>query len=93
MYAIPVNQVEEIEFILHHLKIVQAGTPFITAKHDKLIPEHAAALSIELQKNHFQHIEVNLKKLCTFYEKNQFNWALPQKVLHLSCITNFHLVG
>ncbi len=69
VYAIPANQSEEIEFLLHHVKIVQAGTPFITAKHDKLIPEHAAALSIELNKNHFQHIEVSLEEALHFLRK------------------------
>ncbi len=69
VYAIPENQIEEIEFLIHHLKIVQAGTPFITAKHNKLIPEHAAALSIELQKDHFQHIEVSLEEALHFLRK------------------------
>ena len=69
VYAIPNNQVEEIEFLLQHLKIVQAGTPFITAKHDKLIPEHASALSIELNKNHFQNIEVSLEEALHFLRK------------------------
>jgi 16S rRNA C967 or C1407 C5-methylase (RsmB/RsmF family)/NOL1/NOP2/fmu family ribosome biogenesis protein len=69
VYAIPNNQVEEIEFLIHHIKIVLAGTPFITAKHDKLIPEHAAALSIELRKDHFQHIEVNLEEALHFLRK------------------------
>jgi 16S rRNA C967 or C1407 C5-methylase (RsmB/RsmF family)/NOL1/NOP2/fmu family ribosome biogenesis protein len=69
VHVIPGNQVEEIEFLIHHLKIVLAGTPFVTAKHDKLIPEHAAALSIELQKDHFQHIEVNLEEALHFLRK------------------------
>ncbi len=69
VYAIPNNQVEEIEFLIQHLKIVQAGTPFVTAKHDKLIPEHAAALSIELRKEHFPRIEVSLEEALHFLRK------------------------
>ncbi|MFZ2906999.1 MAG: rRNA methyltransferase [Cyclobacteriaceae bacterium] len=68
-HAIPGNQVEEIEFLINHLKIIQAGTPIASAKHDKLIPEHAAALSIELQKDNFQQIDVNLEDALHYLRK------------------------
>jgi len=69
VYAIPFNQAEEIEFLRQHLKIILAGTQLAAAKHDKLIPEHASALSIELKKDHFQQIEVNLEEALHFLRK------------------------
>lgn len=69
VHLIPDSCHEEIEYLTEHLKIVQAGTPFATAKHDKLIPEHGSALSIELNKTHFQQIDVNLEDALHFLRK------------------------
>lgn len=69
IFAISQAHVEPIEFLSQQLKIVQAGTPFVTAKHDKLIPEHGSALSIELNKKHFHQIEVNLENALHFLRK------------------------
>ena len=55
---IPALLYDEIEFIIHHLKIIRAGTCLASAKHEKLIPEHAAALSIELNNTLFERIEL-----------------------------------
>jgi NOL1/NOP2/fmu family ribosome biogenesis protein len=91
VFAIPQNQVEEIEFLIQHLKIVQAGTAFIIAKHDKLIPEHAAALSIELKKNHFQQIEVNLEEALHFLRKEPIQIGTTPKGFALVTYNNLSL--
>jgi NOL1/NOP2/fmu family ribosome biogenesis protein len=69
MFSISRKHFESIEFLSQHLKIVQAGTPFAIAKHDKLIPEHGSALSIELNKTNFHQIEVNLADALHFLRK------------------------
>jgi NOL1/NOP2/fmu family ribosome biogenesis protein len=69
MFAISKNHFDSIEFLSQHLKIVHAGTPFAMAKHDKLIPEHGSALSIELNKSHFHQIDVNLENALHFLRK------------------------
>lgn len=69
MFALSQSQLEATEFLSQYLKIVQAGTPFAIAKHDKLIPEHGSALSIELNKTHFHQIEVNLEDALHFLRK------------------------
>jgi 16S rRNA C967 or C1407 C5-methylase (RsmB/RsmF family)/NOL1/NOP2/fmu family ribosome biogenesis protein len=68
VYAIP-DRVEEIEFLVAHLKIVHAGTPLASVKHDKLIPEHAAALSIEFNQDLFQKLEVSREDALQFLRK------------------------
>lgn len=57
-FAIPGSIYKETAFLLDHLKFVQAGTALATIKHDKLIPEHAAALAIHLNRDNFQQLEV-----------------------------------
>lgn len=69
VYAIPSAQAHEIEFLIQHLKIVHAGTSVAAIKHEKLIPEHGAALSVELQKDHFQHIETDLENALRYLRK------------------------
>lgn len=57
-FVIPGSLYKETAFLLDHLKFVQAGTALATLKHDKLIPEHAAALAVDLNKNHFKQLGV-----------------------------------
>jgi NOL1/NOP2/fmu family ribosome biogenesis protein len=70
IYAIPEGQAKVLEFLMQHVKIVQAGTPFAVAKHEKLIPEHGAALSIELKQEHFHQMEVSLETALRFLRKD-----------------------
>jgi 16S rRNA C967 or C1407 C5-methylase (RsmB/RsmF family)/NOL1/NOP2/fmu family ribosome biogenesis protein len=44
----PAAQAETIQILAHNLHLVSAGTFMATLKHDKLIPEHAFALSTAL---------------------------------------------
>ena len=53
VFFLPAFRTKEIEFALQHLRIVYAGTSLARVKHDKLIPEHALALSIDLNRQHF----------------------------------------
>lgn len=43
----------DVESLLQNFKIVYAGTNLATVRHDKLIPHHATALSVELEKAFF----------------------------------------
>lgn len=49
----------EIEFLLQQLKILYVGTNLARIKHEKLIPEHALALSVELNRKDFPVAEVS----------------------------------
>ena len=70
VYAIPSSASSEVEYLIQNLKIVHAGTRLATIKHDKLIPEHAAALSIDLQKSNFQHLDVTLEDALRYLRKD-----------------------
>lgn len=69
VYAIPDSLHREAAFLLDHLKFVQAGTALATIKHDKLIPEHAAALSVDLNKANFSQIEVSEEDALRYLRK------------------------
>lgn len=69
VYVVPKAIARETEILLDHLKYVQAGTALATMKHDKLIPEHAAALAIHLNKNNFQQLEVNEQDALKYLRK------------------------
>ena len=75
VFYTPSSISEEIQFLLQTLKIMYAGTNVATVKHDKLIPEHALALSVEVNKNNLLLCEVSetealkyLRKECILLE-------------------------
>jgi 16S rRNA C967 or C1407 C5-methylase (RsmB/RsmF family)/NOL1/NOP2/fmu family ribosome biogenesis protein len=59
VYTVPKSIAKETEVLLDHLKFMQAGTALAMMKHEKLIPEHAAALAINLNRDSFPQLEVN----------------------------------
>jgi 16S rRNA C967 or C1407 C5-methylase (RsmB/RsmF family)/NOL1/NOP2/fmu family ribosome biogenesis protein len=59
LFFTPEKKRQEFEFLLSYLKIMYAGTNMATLKHDKLIPDHAVALSVELNREMFPVAEVN----------------------------------
>jgi NOL1/NOP2/sun family putative RNA methylase len=69
VYAVPKTIAKETEILLDHLKFVQAGTALATMKHDKLIPEHAAALAVNLNKDNFLQREVSEQDALRYLRK------------------------
>lgn len=67
---LPAAKQQEIELLAKHLYILSAGTNVCTVKHDKLIPEHALALSVELNKQHFSSISVTLDDALKYLSKD-----------------------
>ena len=59
LFYTPAFREKEIDFLLQRLKIVYAGTNLATVKHEKLIPAHALALSVEINQNSFPRAEVD----------------------------------
>ena len=59
LFYTPIEKAKDMEHLLQTLKIVYAGTNLATLKHDKLIPDHALALSVEVNKQNFPMMEVD----------------------------------
>lgn len=58
-----------IEMLIKSLRIVSAGTFTATVKHDKLIPEHALALSVHLQQDTFEKLDLTLEEALHYLKK------------------------
>jgi Uncharacterized conserved protein len=69
----------EIEFLSNNLSIVQRGTAMATLKHEKLIPEHALALSVELEQNNFPILDLDLLHAQTYLRKDVLNFETNQR--------------
>lgn len=69
LFYTPASLAPEFEFLLQPLKIIYAGTNVASIKHDKLIPEHALALSVEINREHFPALEVSEADALKFLRK------------------------
>lgn len=78
VHSLPASLVEDLEYLIDHLKVVQAGTALATSKHDKLIPEHAAALSINLNKEYFQKIALSKAEAIQYLRKDVLQTEAPK---------------
>ncbi|GCC51580.1 Fmu (Sun) domain protein [Chryseotalea sanaruensis] len=72
LLTIPSEQEEAITFVCSNLKTVSAGTTMGTLKHDKLIPDHALAMSTVLNKENFPHVEASYEEAIAYLRKDVF---------------------
>lgn len=69
LIQIPSQWYEELEFVCRQLHVVSKGTALAEVKHDKLIPEHAFALSDNLNKENFKQIELTTDQALAYLRK------------------------
>jgi 16S rRNA C967 or C1407 C5-methylase (RsmB/RsmF family)/NOL1/NOP2/fmu family ribosome biogenesis protein len=70
IFSVPESNAEAIQFLVQFLKVVYIGTNMATVKHEKLIPEHALALSQHLNQDHFNKIDVTLEDAIKYLRKD-----------------------
>lgn len=70
LFYTPESKSREVEFLLQHLKIMYAGTNLARQKHEKLIPEHALSLSVELNRNNFPVAPVSQEDALKYLRKD-----------------------
>ncbi|HEY9009221.1 MAG TPA: rRNA methyltransferase [Ohtaekwangia sp.] len=56
---LPADKVAEIELLSKNLRLIMAGTFVATVKNNKIIPEHALALSTQLNREAFPSLALN----------------------------------
>ncbi len=71
--AVPKNYIFEIEFLSKFLKVIQKGTAIAIAKHEKLIPEHAFALSPKIKTEKFPSLELTFDQAIAYLRKDTLN--------------------
>lgn len=71
--ALPRQYLFEIGFLSKFLRVIQKGTAVATLKHEKLIPEHAFALSTAINAKHFNSLELSLEEAIAYLRKDVLN--------------------
>lgn len=59
VFFLPAAVAEEGEKVMQNMHVVNAGISVATVKHEKLIPSHALALSVDLQHDAFPYSEID----------------------------------
>lgn len=89
--AFPKQWKQEIDFLSERLNIVTKGTAIATLKHEKLIPEHALALSFLLNRDHFITQELDLSQALKYLKKETFELSSSTKGFTLMTYRNLPL--
>jgi 16S rRNA C967 or C1407 C5-methylase (RsmB/RsmF family)/NOL1/NOP2/fmu family ribosome biogenesis protein len=83
VYFLPLIKKDEMEILREHLKIIHRGTTIATVKHDKFIPEHALAMSINLQQQNFKRLDVNYDEAIRYLRRDPLTIGEVSKGYHL----------
>lgn len=70
LIQLPTELYDDMDFISKQLHVVSKGTAIAEVKHEKLIPEHAIALSIHLNVALFPVINLNLNEALAYLRKD-----------------------
>jgi 16S rRNA C967 or C1407 C5-methylase (RsmB/RsmF family)/NOL1/NOP2/fmu family ribosome biogenesis protein len=89
--ALPMNKLTEVEWLDNHLQIISSGTAIATIKHDKLIPEHAAALSVNIDIDMQRVIDLTLQEALTYLRKDTLSVDSPGRGFALVRFNNILL--
>lgn len=72
LLIVPSIQEEAIAYASSTLKVISAGTTLGTLKHEKLIPDHALAMSVVLNQDTFPQIQVTYEEAIAYLRKDIF---------------------
>jgi NOL1/NOP2/fmu family ribosome biogenesis protein len=70
---VPAEKLSEVEFVSQNLHITSAGTTVAEMKHEKLVPEHAFAVSVAINREYFNRMELTKEQALQYLSKE----ALP----------------
>jgi hypothetical protein len=76
---LPAAMMGEIEFLVRHLNVVAAGTFMANIKHDKLVPEHPMALSLQLAQGNFEKLDVDRDDALRYLRRESLPIATGKK--------------
>lgn len=79
LILLPEERFDELNFLSQQLHIVSKGTALAEIKHEKLIPEHALALSIHLNKKRFACFDLSLDEALLYLRKEALNLVDTEK--------------
>jgi NOL1/NOP2/sun family putative RNA methylase len=84
LQLLPAAWSDDIYFLTQRLKVVYAGTFLATVKHNKLVPEHALALSTQLKKENFHQTNLSEKESLQYLRKEALSIDSDRKGFSLA---------
>jgi 16S rRNA C967 or C1407 C5-methylase (RsmB/RsmF family)/NOL1/NOP2/fmu family ribosome biogenesis protein len=81
--SLPKKYFFEIDALTKVLKVIQKGTAVATLKHDKLIPEHAFALSTTISAENFPGVQLTHEDAIAYLRKDVLNPASEEHGFNL----------
>lgn len=73
LIQIPAELYDEMNFISTQVHVVSKGTAVAEVKHEKLIPQHAKALAIDLNRTNFPAFDLSLDQALTYLRKDNLH--------------------
>lgn len=83
IYLFPEANTLHLGLLHQHLRVVNAGIATATVKHDKLIPEHALAMSTDLRRENFKTLSVSYDEAIRYLRRDPLTLPETDKGYHL----------
>jgi 16S rRNA C967 or C1407 C5-methylase (RsmB/RsmF family)/NOL1/NOP2/fmu family ribosome biogenesis protein len=77
--ALPSDIADDVNFLSQHLNIVTRGVALYTNKHGKLVPEHSAALCVDLDHSQFPTLDLSKEQALGYLRKETIDILPSQK--------------
>jgi 16S rRNA C967 or C1407 C5-methylase (RsmB/RsmF family)/NOL1/NOP2/fmu family ribosome biogenesis protein len=87
----PGERIPEVQAIIDTLRVIFAGTSMATIKHDKLIPDHALALSTHLNPEFFNSISLDKNFALQYLRKESLQISTEKRGFALVTFENIGL--
>jgi 16S rRNA C967 or C1407 C5-methylase (RsmB/RsmF family)/NOL1/NOP2/fmu family ribosome biogenesis protein len=87
----PAERIPEVQTIVNNLRVIFAGTAAVTIKHDKLIPDHSLALSMDCNQNFFNSISLDQNSALQYLRKEGLPFSSDKKGFALVTFENLGL--
>ena len=87
----PAARTSEIQLLVNNLRVVFAGTAMVSIKRDKLIPDHALSLSIDLNRDFFDTIPLDENSSLQYLKKETIPFTSGKKGFALITFENICL--
>lgn len=88
---LPEKYLNEIEFLSTHLHVVHAGVTMGISKHNKIVPDHAIALSVDINKDIFQCIHAGNEVALAYLRKETISIDRLSRGFSLVCYSGIPL--
>jgi 16S rRNA C967 or C1407 C5-methylase (RsmB/RsmF family)/NOL1/NOP2/fmu family ribosome biogenesis protein len=87
----PIDHLAFLEYVAKNLRIHMAGTFLGNQKYDKIVPEHALALSTELNQDNFIQVDLTEQEALSYLRRESLRIDVQHKGFALASFQNLNL--